>query len=122
MIGGGWRICLLLALLLAVLPAPLAVAAGAQQSSSDVVFIVQIILLLVCGRLMGEAMQRMGQPAIMGQLLAGVLLGPSVFGALAPELQHAIFPRTPEQSAMIGAVSQLGIRDPLFAVRRRGRA
>src|SRR5215204_6153917 len=109
MIGGGWRICLLLALLLAVLPASLAVAAGGQQSSSDVVFIVQIILLLVCGRLIGEGMQRIGQPAIMGQLLAGVLLGPSVFGALAPEMQHAIFPRTPEQSAMIGAVSQLGI-------------
>jgi Kef-type K+ transport system membrane component KefB/nucleotide-binding universal stress UspA family protein len=109
MIGGGWRICLLLALFLAALPAPLAAAAGGQQSPSEVVFLAQIILLLVCGRLMGEAMQRIGQPAIMGQLLAGVLLGPSVFGALAPELQHAIFPRIPEQSAMIGAVSQLGI-------------
>src|SRR5215203_7410442 len=109
MIGGGWRICLLLALLLAVLPASLAVAAGGQQSSSDVVFIVQIILLLVCGRLMGEAMQRIGQPAVMGQLLAGLLLGPSVLGALWPEGQHALFPTGREQKSMLDAISHLGI-------------
>src|SRR5207249_4714613 len=57
----------------------------------------------------GEAMQRIGQPSVMGQLLAGVLLGPSIFGALAPDLQLALFPRTPEQASMIDAVSQLGI-------------
>lgn len=108
MIRGGWRTCWLLTLLLAALPTPLA-AAGTQHAASEVVFLAQIILLLVCGRLLGEAMQRIGQPAIMGQLIAGVLLGPSVFGAIAPELQQELFPRTPEQSAMIGAVSQLGI-------------
>ena len=69
----------------------------------------QIILLLSVGRLMGEVMQRMGQPAVMGQLLAGLLLGPSVLGALWPEAQHAIFPANGEQRSMIGAVSQLGI-------------
>jgi len=73
------------------------------------VFIVQIVLLLLVGRTLGEIMDRFGQPAIMGQLLAGVLLGPSVFGALWHEGQTAIFPSAPEQKAMIDAVSQLGI-------------
>jgi Kef-type K+ transport system membrane component KefB len=54
-------------------------------------------------------MQRLGQPAVMGQLIAGMALGPSVLGALWPDLQHAIFPKTPEQKSMIDAVSQLGI-------------
>lgn len=110
MIGGGWRTCRLPALMLTltVLPLPLA-AADAQHASSEVVFLAEIMLLLVCGRLLGEAMQRIGQPAIMGQLLAGILLGPSVFGAIAPELQQALFPASREQSNMIGAVSQLGI-------------
>src|SRR6266403_1255621 len=45
----------------------------------------------------------------MGELIAGVLLGPSVLGALLPDLQHAIFPPDREQKAMIDAVSQLGI-------------
>jgi Kef-type K+ transport system membrane component KefB/nucleotide-binding universal stress UspA family protein len=100
--------CLLLAALLVALPLPLA-AAESHQGHSEVVFLGEIIVLLVCGRLLGEAMQRIGQPAIMGQLIAGVLLGPSLFGALAPDLQHALFPVSKEQNNMIGAVSQLGI-------------
>src|SRR6266852_667965 len=108
MIGSGWRTRLLLASLLAALPMPVAAAEG-QHASSEVVFLAEIIVLLVCGRLLGEAMQRIGQPAIMGQLLAGVLLGPSVLGALAPDLQLALFPGSKEQSEMISAVSQLGI-------------
>jgi Kef-type K+ transport system membrane component KefB len=108
LIERGRRTRLALAFFLVVLPTPLA-AEGGQHAPSEVVFLSEIIALLVCGRLLGEAMQRIGQPAVMGQLLAGVLLGPSVFGALAPELQHMLFPATHEQSSMIAAVSQLGI-------------
>lgn len=54
-------------------------------------------------------MQRLGHPAVMGQLIAGVLLGPSVFGALWPAAQHTIFASGHEQKAMIQAVSELGI-------------
>jgi len=107
-IGSGWRARVVLALLLALLPTPL-MAEASPPAPSEVVFLAEIIVLLVCGRLLGEAMQRIGQPAVMGQLLAGVLLGPSVFGALSPGLQHALFPGTHEQSGMIGAVGQLGI-------------
>jgi Kef-type K+ transport system membrane component KefB/nucleotide-binding universal stress UspA family protein len=82
---------------------------ASQASSLEAVFLCQIILLLVSGRLLGEAMQRMGQPAVIGQLIAGVLLGPSVLGELWPQLQHAIFPPGREQRAMIEAVSELGI-------------
>jgi Kef-type K+ transport system membrane component KefB/nucleotide-binding universal stress UspA family protein len=80
-----------------------------KSSASESVFIIQIAVLLVVGRLLGEAMLRIGQPAVMGQLLAGIALGPSLFGALAPDLQHVIFPRTPEQKAMIDAIAQFGI-------------
>ena len=73
------------------------------------IFAGELILLLFFGRLLGEAMTRLGQPAIFGQLLAGVLLGPSVFGALLPELRHTVFPGTPALKAMIDAVSQIGI-------------
>jgi Kef-type K+ transport system membrane component KefB/nucleotide-binding universal stress UspA family protein len=76
---------------------------------SEALFIAQIVLLLLLGRLLGEVMQRIGQPAVMGQLIAGVILGPSVFGALWPEAQDAIFPAGHEQKAMLEAVSDLGI-------------
>ncbi|HEY6483400.1 MAG TPA: cation:proton antiporter [Steroidobacteraceae bacterium] len=79
------------------------------HGASVAVFLAQILTLLAGGRLMGELMLRIGQPPVMGQLIAGVLLGPSVLGALLPGLWHALFPANPEQHAMLDAVAQLGI-------------
>jgi Kef-type K+ transport system membrane component KefB/nucleotide-binding universal stress UspA family protein len=80
-----------------------------MQAPSEAIFLAQVVLLLVVGRLMGEAMQRIGQPAVMGQLVAGILLGPTVFGAIWPEAQRAVFAASPQQKSMIDAISQLGI-------------
>ena len=73
------------------------------------IFISELVLLLLTGRLLGEAMTRLGQPALFGQLLAGVLLGPSVFGALLPDLRHLIFPDTPPFRHMTTALSEIGV-------------
>ena len=110
---------------------PALAAEDGPKGPSEVVFIAQIIALMLVGRLLGEAMLRLGQPAVMGQLIAGLLLGPSLFGWLLPELQHALFPKTPEQKAMIDAISQFGIlllllltgmETDLKLVRQTGRA
>jgi Kef-type K+ transport system membrane component KefB/nucleotide-binding universal stress UspA family protein len=102
-----------------------------QKGPSEVIFIAQILALMIVGRLLGEAMLRMGQPAVMGQLIAGLLLGPSLFGYLLPDLQHALFPKNPDQKAMIDAISQFGIlllllltgmETDLKLVRQTGRA
>ena len=69
----------------------------------------QVVLLIVAGRLLGEGMLRLGQPAIMGQLIAGILLGPSVLGVLWPDAQHFLFPKMPEQKAMLDGIAQFGI-------------
>jgi Kef-type K+ transport system membrane component KefB/nucleotide-binding universal stress UspA family protein len=100
---------LLAAVLTALASASGLAAEGPSQGPSEVIFLCEIVALLVCGRLMGELMQRIGQPAVMGQLIAGILLGPSVLGALWPAGQHTLFPASPEQRAMIDAVAQLGI-------------
>jgi Kef-type K+ transport system membrane component KefB/nucleotide-binding universal stress UspA family protein len=108
-------------------PAP----GGGSAASSETIFIVEIGVLLLVGRLMGEAAQRIGQPPVMGQLIGGLLLGPSVFGVIWPEGQHALFPDSGAQKSMIDAVSQLGIlmlllltgmETDLQLVRRVGRA
>ena len=72
-------------------------------------FAAELILLLLVGRLLGEGISRLGQPALFGQLLAGVLLGPSVFGALLPELRQIVFPDSKTLKSMIDAVAQIGI-------------
>ena len=47
---------------------------------------------MLVGRLLGEAMLRIGQPAVMGQLIAGLLLGPVPVRLSVPDVQHALFP------------------------------
>jgi Kef-type K+ transport system membrane component KefB len=94
---------------LILLTAAAQAAGEAPAAPSEPLFVAQIILLLVVGRTLGELMQRLGQPAIMGQLLAGILLGPSALGAALPQVQHAIFPSANSQKIMIDGVSQLGI-------------
>jgi Kef-type K+ transport system membrane component KefB/nucleotide-binding universal stress UspA family protein len=87
--------------------------------------------LLLVGRLMGEAAVRIGQPAVMGQLIGGLLLGPSMLGLIWPAAQHMLFPGIAEQKSMISAVSEVGIlmlllltgmETDLQLVRRVGRA
>src|SRR5437868_15483232 len=92
-----------------VLGARPAFAAAGSSAPSEVIFLAQLVALMLVGRLLGEAMNRIGQPSVMGMLLGGIMLGPSVLGALWPELQHALFPRTPQQKAMLDGISQFGI-------------
>jgi Kef-type K+ transport system membrane component KefB/nucleotide-binding universal stress UspA family protein len=126
-------VLLLLIFLLAALASaiPALAAEGASRFGSQALFIAEIALLLLVGRLMGEAAQRIGQPSVMGQLIGGLLLGPSFFGVLWPAGQHAVFPMDGAQKSMIDAVSELGIlmlllltgmETDLQLVRRVGRA
>jgi Kef-type K+ transport system membrane component KefB len=84
-------------------------AAGAQGESKVTIFFIQVALLITVGRLLGELLQRIGQPAVMGQIIGGVILGPSVFGAIAPDLQQTLFPIAASGREMLKAVSELGI-------------
>jgi Kef-type K+ transport system membrane component KefB/nucleotide-binding universal stress UspA family protein len=78
-------------------------------SSSEIVLVAELVTLILLGRLLGEAMQRIGQPSVMGELLAGILLGPSVLGHIWPDLQHWLFPAAKEQKAMLDGISNFGI-------------
>jgi Kef-type K+ transport system membrane component KefB/nucleotide-binding universal stress UspA family protein len=82
---------------------------GKSAGPSEFLLVTQIVLLIAVGRGLGEIMQRIGQPSVIGELLAGIILGPSLFGWVWPEAQHAIFPKTPEQKAMIDGIAQVGI-------------
>src|SRR6185503_14493805 len=75
----------------------------------EAILVGQVLLLIVAGRMLGEVMLRLGQPAVMGQLIAGLLLGPSVLGALWPDAEQFLFPKSPEQKAMLNGLSQFGI-------------
>jgi Kef-type K+ transport system membrane component KefB len=67
-----------------------------------VVFL-QVAAILAACQLAHLVTSRLRQPAVIGQLIAGVLIGPSVLGALAPSWQHALFP-----AASLGIIQTLG--------------
>ncbi|MEH2586613.1 cation:proton antiporter domain-containing protein [Bradyrhizobium sp. AZCC 1721] len=92
-----------------VLTATLAEAAEDATRPSEFILILQIVLLITIGRGLGEIMQRIGQPSVIGELLAGLLLGPSLFGWVWPSAHAAIFPPSAEQKALIEGLAQFGI-------------
>jgi K+:H+ antiporter len=93
-----------------VFPHPFFLAAAAGHGEQRAaIFFAQILLLVAVGRLLGEWMHRIGQPAVIGQLLAGIILGPSVFGTIWPTGQQAIFPPNASDRQMLNAVSELGV-------------
>lgn len=54
--------------------------------------LLQLISILFMARLLGNLFNRMGQPTVIGEIMAGILLGPSVLGYLWPNLFHGLFP------------------------------
>ncbi|NUT43129.1 MAG: cation:proton antiporter [Thermoactinospora sp.] len=70
-------------------------------------FLLQLVVILALAVLLGRLAVRFGQPAIVGELTAGILLGPSVLGQLAPG--WASWLPKPGSGALIDAVAQLGV-------------
>ena len=67
---------------------------GERLATQDVVTIFfSLGVLLAAARVLGECARRFNQPTVLGEILAGVVLGPTVIGAAAPELIQWLFPR-----------------------------
>ena len=71
--------------------------------------LLQLSLLLLVARGLGELMRRIDLPLVIGELLAGVVLGPSLLGFLVPSLQEYIFPPSQDQSDLLSAIAWLGV-------------
>ncbi|MDX1663016.1 MAG: cation:proton antiporter [Candidatus Promineifilaceae bacterium] len=72
------------------------------------VLLFQVALLLFAARALGEVAQRLGQPAVVGEILAGILLGPSFLSSLIPVLGEWIIPQSAVQGYLLEVVSLIG--------------
>ncbi len=70
---------------------------------------IQLVVLLVTARSLGLVAQRFRQPRVVGELAAGVLIGPSIAGRLFPDLVGWLFPGDAVQSALLLSIAWLGI-------------
>jgi hypothetical protein len=63
----------------------------AHLESAPAKFMLQLLIVLSCAKAAGALVRHVGQPAVIGEMLAGILLGPSLFGLVLPDLQAWIF-------------------------------
>ena len=81
----------------------------------SVIFFMQLFAIVAASRVVGWLAKRfLGQPQVVGEMIAGVLLGPSLLGLLAPEWQAMLFPK--ETRGLLYAVAQLGVGLYMFIV------
>ncbi|HEV7397576.1 MAG TPA: cation:proton antiporter [Pyrinomonadaceae bacterium] len=78
------------------------------------ILIVQICIILLATLLVGWLLKRLHQPQVVGEMVAGIMLGPSLLGRLAPQLSASLFP--PESFGLLNSVSQLGLVLFMFVV------
>ncbi len=86
----------------------------------------QLMVIIVAARLMGAFAQRIGQPRAVGEIIAGLLLGPSLLGSLAPDLFNSLFKTgnpTPltimSQIGLILLMFQVGLEFDFSALKKR---
>ena len=80
----------------------------------SVYFFLQVAVIITVCQLVGRLAQKLGQPQVVGEMIAGVMLGPSLFGLFFPEAQRALFPK--ETLSMLYVGGQLGVGMYMFLV------
>ena len=102
-------------------PAPDAVERAARTPVAAVdatfrlnIFLAQIGVVIGVSRIVGKLLRLFGQPQVIGEMLAGLLLGPSILGFVSPEAYHLLFPAGSVR--FLNAVSQLGLLMFMFLV------
>ena len=78
------------------------------------ILLIQISVILITCYSVGWLLGKFHQPQVVGEMVAGVLLGPSLLGWVAPNLSAAIFP--PESLGLLYSLSQIGLLLFMFMV------
>ncbi len=72
-----------------------------------VLVLVEVLIVIGLSRLVGLAFRRINQPLVIGEIVAGIMLGPSLFGWVAPELSATLFPA--QTIPFLNVLSQVGL-------------
>src|SRR5215831_11041556 len=78
------------------------------------IVIVQLIVIVASSRVFGVLFRRIGQPFVCGEIAAGLVLGPSLFGGIFPTLFHRVF--DPSVSQIFSLLSQIGLILLMFLI------
>jgi Kef-type K+ transport system membrane component KefB len=85
-----------------------------QTMTGFALTLLQICIIVLSGRAVGLLLKRLGQPAVIGEIAGGILLGPSAFGYFAPETFARVFPA--QSIPTLQSLSQIGLILFMFLV------
>jgi K+:H+ antiporter len=80
----------------------------------NALFLLQIAVIVGLSHLVAAVFAKLGQPRVVGEMAAGIALGPTLFGFLAPAAYHALFP--PASLGFLNALSQAGLTIFVFLI------
>jgi len=95
-------------------PSPAHAAAAAAGSDTLWHLLLALTAVVIVGRILGRLFARIHQPAVIGEVIAGILLGPSLLGQIFPEAYAYILPGT--VAPFLGVVAQLGVILYMFLI------
>ncbi|MFZ1289815.1 MAG: cation:proton antiporter [Melioribacteraceae bacterium] len=72
-------------------------------------FLVSISVMLFFAKLFGEIFSKLKQPSIIGEILAGIVLGPTILGMLLPEVSEFLFPKNSEINIAIEGITNIAV-------------
>src|SRR6185503_8761571 len=82
----------------------------AKLSSAEVLhFLIIVTITLVLARILGEICRKYKQAAIIGEILAGLILGPTIMGTFLPNLFHDIYTASPKAYSAFDGLANIGI-------------
>ncbi|MFA6597692.1 MAG: cation:proton antiporter [Ignavibacteriaceae bacterium] len=82
-----------------------------MQLSNDqvIIFLLSISVMLFSAKMLGEIFTKLKQPAIIGEILAGVILGPTILGMLSPGTFEFLFPKNSEVNVAIDGITNIAV-------------
>ncbi len=88
----------------------------ARRPAGDVLthLLLALVVVIVAARLLGTIFRRLGQPPVIGEVVAGILLGPSLLGRVAPDVAAFVLP--PTVAPFLGVIAQVGVILYMFLV------
>jgi Kef-type K+ transport system membrane component KefB len=85
-----------------------------NMGESSAILLLQILAILIVSRVFGWIFAKIGQPTVIGEILAGIVLGPSLLGSVYPEAFHFLF--SPDSLGNLNIISQLGLVLFMFTI------
>src|SRR5262249_14493214 len=90
-------------------------SSGVSLTSSEIGhLLLAVLLLLAAAHAFGHLFARARQPRVVGEIIGGLMLGPTVLGAIAPSFEHALFEEGRVTPPVLGAIVQFGLQILMF--------